>query len=67
MNFQAILSALPWVKRVWKILPPPARVVVLILAAIGGFLYSRQGRVEAAQAHELAERAGSAAGTSTAA
>jgi hypothetical protein len=59
VNLQAIMSALPWVRRLWKILPPQGRIVVLILAAVAAFVYSRQGSQEVAEAKQRLERAGS--------
>ena len=44
----------------WKLLPPQGRIVVLLLAAVAGFIYARQGSHEVQQAHARAERAGTA-------
>jgi hypothetical protein len=60
VNVQAIMSALPWARRVWKLLPPQGRIVVLLLAAVAGFIYARQGSHEVQEAHARAERAGTA-------
>lgn len=46
MNPQLLLSALPWVRRIWKVLPPALRVPVLVAAAAGALWYAMQGREE---------------------
>lgn len=44
MNPQAIISALPWLRKLWKVMPPPLRVPLLVVgAAIGAWQYL-QGR-----------------------
>lgn len=58
MNLSALMSALPWAKRVWKVLPPQGRIVVLVLAAVAGVIYARSGSKELDEARERAERAG---------
>jgi hypothetical protein len=58
VNLQAIMSALPWVRRLWKVLPPQGRIVVLILAAIAAFVYASRSSQEVAEAKQRLERAG---------
>jgi hypothetical protein len=60
VNLQAALSALPWVRRLWKFLPPQGRIVLLLVVAVAAFLYSRQGGREAAEIDLREERAGTA-------
>lgn len=49
MNPQALLSALPWARRLWKVMPPALRVPVLLVAAGIGVWYAMQGREEMQQ------------------
>jgi hypothetical protein len=36
MDIGMIMSALPWLRRVWKVLPPPLRIpILLVIAAVG--------------------------------
>jgi hypothetical protein len=58
MNLRAAMSAVPWVRRLWKFLPPQGRIVLLIVVAVAAFVYSRQGSQEAVEANLRAERAG---------
>ena len=44
MNPQAIIAALPWLRRAWRVLPPPLRVPVLLIAAAIGIFQFLQGR-----------------------
>ena len=44
MNPQAIISALPWLRRLWKFLPPNLRVPVLLIAAAIGVWQFITGR-----------------------
>lgn len=49
MEPQAIIAALPWLRRGWKVLPPNLRVPVLLIAAgIGAWQYL-QARNDAQQ------------------
>jgi hypothetical protein len=41
---QTILSALPWVRRGWRMLPPQARPVVLVAVAGVALWYAWKGR-----------------------
>lgn len=57
MNPQAIIAALPWLRRLWKFLPPNLRVpVLLIAAAIGVWQYvtGRQAGQQRSAAKETA-------------
>jgi hypothetical protein len=60
VNLSALMSALPWAKRVWKVLPPQGRIVVLLLAAIASLVYAVKSSRELDEVQERAERAGSA-------
>lgn len=44
MNPQAIISAIPMLRRLWKFLPPPLRVPVLLIAAAIGVWQFLSGR-----------------------
>jgi hypothetical protein len=44
VNPQAIIAALPWLRRLWRVLPPPLRVPVLLIAAAIGVVQFLQGR-----------------------
>jgi hypothetical protein len=61
VNLQALMSALPWAKRVWKVLPPQGRILVLILAAIASMVYAMRSSKELDEVQERGERAGTAA------
>lgn len=60
MNPQAIMSALPWLRRIWKMLPPPARVPVLLVAAAIGVWQWWAAREDGQERPGLAETAPSA-------
>lgn len=47
MDPQAIIAALPWLRRAWKFLPPNLRVPVLLIAAAIGVWQYLQGRNDA--------------------
>jgi hypothetical protein len=61
VNLQALMSALPWAKRVWKVLPPQGRILVLILAAIASLVYAMRSSKELDDVQARAERAGTTA------
>jgi hypothetical protein len=44
MDIGTIMSVLPWAKRVWKVLPPPLRIPVLLVIAAIGVWYVISGR-----------------------
>lgn len=44
MNLGAIISAVPWLRRVWKLMPGPLRIPVLVVAAAVGIWYAVTGR-----------------------
>lgn len=47
MNPQAIISALPWLRKLWKVLPPPLRVPLLLIgAAIGVWQFLQARKAE---------------------
>lgn len=48
MNPQAIIAALPWLRRLWRIVPPQFRVPLLLIAAVIGIVQFIQGRNEGA-------------------
>lgn len=43
MNPQAALSALPWARRAWKLMPTTLRVPLLLIGAAGGLWYAFEG------------------------
>lgn len=43
MNPQAALSALPWARRAWKLMPTSLRVPLLLVGAAGGLWYAFEG------------------------
>jgi hypothetical protein len=49
MNPQALLSALPWVRRAWRMMPPALRVPVLLVAAAAGAWYALESRQQLQQ------------------
>jgi hypothetical protein len=53
-----LMTALPWLRRVWRLLPPPLRIPVLIVAAAVGIWYAITGREQLKEQFEeaLAER-----------
>lgn len=53
MDPQAIIAALPILRKVWRILPPPLRIPLLLLAAAIGIYQFVVGRREE-QARETA-------------
>jgi hypothetical protein len=58
MDPQMLLSALPWARRLWKVLPPPLRIPILIAIAGVGVWYLVTGREDLKRQVEekLAER-----------
>jgi hypothetical protein len=44
VNPQAILAAVPWLRRIWRITPPQLRVPLLLLVAVVGIVQFVQGR-----------------------
>lgn len=46
MNPQALLTALPWARRLWKVTPPALRVPMLLVGAGVAVWYALQGREE---------------------
>jgi len=48
VDLSAIVSALPWLRRGWKLVPPAMRVPVLIVAAGVGIWYAVNGRQQLA-------------------
>jgi hypothetical protein len=56
MNPQALLSALPWARRLWKVMPPALRAPVLLVAAGVGIWYALQGREELKEQAALEDR-----------
>jgi hypothetical protein len=44
VNPQSLIAALPWVRRIWKVLPPQARVPVLLVVAGVGIWQFVSGR-----------------------
>lgn len=59
MELQAIMAAVPWLRRVWKLLPPPLRVPLLLVAAAVGVWYAVSGRRELSR-QQAADDAGAA-------
>jgi hypothetical protein len=51
VNPQAILAAVPWLRRIWKLTPPQLRVPLLLLVAIVGIVQFVQGRKAQLPAH----------------
>ena len=51
MNPQAIIAAVPWLRRIWKLTPPQLRVPLLLLVAVVGIVQFVQGRKARAPAH----------------
>jgi hypothetical protein len=58
MDIGMIMSALPWAKRIWKVLPPPLRIPVLLVVAAVAVWYVITGREDLKQQvqEQLAER-----------
>jgi len=52
MDPRLIVSAIPWLRRAWKMLPPPARLPVLLVAAGVGIYFAVTGRDELKHAIE---------------
>jgi hypothetical protein len=44
VNPQALIAALPWARRIWKVLPPQTRVPVLLVVAGVGIWQFVSGR-----------------------
>ncbi|MTV24556.1 hypothetical protein FTX61_03865 [Nitriliruptoraceae bacterium ZYF776] len=56
MNPQAIIAALPWVRRGWRLLPPQARPFVLVVGAGVAIWYAVSGNKELAELRRKDER-----------
>jgi hypothetical protein len=58
MDLGMIMSALPWLKRIWKVLPPPLRIPILLVVAAVAVWYVITGREDLKQQvqEQLAER-----------
>ncbi len=54
MNPQMLLSALPWVRRAWRAMPPAMRVPALLIVAAGAGWYAMQNREELREQAETA-------------
>ncbi len=61
MNVGMVLSALPWARRLWRTLPPPMRIPVLIVAAAVGLWYALWGRDQLHE-HDVEDQADAGAG-----
>ncbi|MFA9444057.1 hypothetical protein [Egicoccus sp. AB-alg6-2] len=46
MDPRLLITAIPWVRRAWRMLPPPLRLPVLAVAAAVGGYYAITGREE---------------------
>jgi hypothetical protein len=44
VNLKAIIASLPWLRRIWRWLPGPLRVPLLLVAAAIGIVQFIQGR-----------------------
>jgi hypothetical protein len=51
VNPQALISLVPWVRRVWKLTPPQLRVPFLLVVAGVGVVQFVQGRKAQLPAH----------------
>jgi hypothetical protein len=51
VNPQAIIAAVPWLRRIWKLTPPKLRVPLLLVVAVVGVVQFVQGRKAQAPAH----------------
>jgi hypothetical protein len=51
VNPQAIIAAVPWLRRLWKLTPPQMRVPLLVLVALVGVVQFVQGRKAQLPAH----------------
>jgi hypothetical protein len=47
VNPQAIMAAVPWIRRIWKVTPPNLRVPLLLVAAAVGVWQFVSGRQSA--------------------
>jgi hypothetical protein len=58
MDLGMIMSAMPWLRRIWKVLPPPLRIPILLVIAAVGVWYLITGREDLKQQvqEQLAER-----------
>ena len=43
MNPQAIMSAIPWARRAWRLMPTTLRVPLLLTGAAAGIWYALEG------------------------
>lgn len=46
MDLSVAKVALPWVKRIWALLPPALRVPALVVVAVGGIVVAVRSRGE---------------------
>jgi hypothetical protein len=58
VNPQALMSAIPWVRRVWKVMPPALRAPLLLVGAAAGVWYALEGRRELQEIKEREAREG---------
>ncbi len=40
------MSAIPWARRLWKVMPPALRAPLLLVGAAAGIWYAMEGRRE---------------------
>lgn len=43
MNLKAVIASLPWLRRLWRFLPGPLRIPVLVLAFVVWLWRRREG------------------------
>lgn len=58
MNPQALLSALPWARRLWKVMPPALRAPLLLVGAGVAVWYALEGREELKEQRDQDQRSG---------
>jgi hypothetical protein len=58
MNPQALLSAVPWARRLWKVMPPALRAPVLLVGAGVAVWYALEGREELKEQAQLEAQSG---------
>jgi hypothetical protein len=51
VNPQAIISAVPWLRRLWKLTPAKLRAPLLLVVAVVGIVMFLQGRKAQLPAH----------------
>ncbi|MFA9432286.1 hypothetical protein [Egicoccus sp. AB-alg2] len=52
MDPRMIISAIPWLRRAWRMLPPPLRMPLMLVAAGVGIYFAITGRDELKHAIE---------------